>query len=461
RPGGVPPRAALPPPAPLRARPRPARGAEGLRPPDRGARPARGARARPRARRRRGGTPPARGAGACPRARRARALPRCDRPADDARPPAQRRRGRLPVPLRGTAARVPRGARRRAAGGRGGGERHPGADSRGRDRLPGTARGPGGARGRARPRRRGPRGGRPPRGARPGAGRAAPPVARGRPGLPRALRRGGRRATGRGGSMSRRVLVIGLDGATFRTLGPWAARGEMPELARLMAAGCHGELRSTFPPLTPPAWSSFMTGKNPGKHGVFSFRRLGQQRLQVTLRLLREQPWDLLSVVFYEPDRVQHFFWSHLAAAGPAGVAPEVVAEIAAAARVIFRDLDTALGELVRAAGPEAVTFVVSDHGFGDAPERFVYVNRWLAEQGFLHARRSWRWRRRIVRRLPARLRARYDTLENVFVDWSRSQAWCEVMETRSAGVWLNVRGRQPEGRVAPGAEYEGVREAI
>ena len=369
--------------------------------------------------------------------------------------------------------------------------------------------------------------------------------------------------------MSRRVLVIGLDGATFRTLGPWAARGEMPELARLMAAGCHGELRSTFPPLTPPAWSSFMTGKNPGKHGVFSFRRLaatayrsgdlitanqlrartlwdiageaglrvgainvppsypvrpvngfmvaclmapagesdvisppelrallpedyaislepprqllpsepgyreqclayleklrrlGQQRLQVTLRLLREQPWDLLSVVFYEPDRVQHFFWSHLAAAGPAGVAPEVVAEIAAAARAIFHDLDAALGELVRAAGPEAVTFVVSDHGFGDAPERFVYVNRWLAEHGFLHARRSWRWRRRIVRRLPARLRARYDTLENIFVDWSRSQAWCEVMETRSAGVWLNVRGRQPEGRIAPGAEYEGVREAI
>ena len=71
--------------------------------------------------------------------------------------------------------------------------------------------------------------------------------------------------------MSRRVLVIGLDGATFRTLGPWAAAGEMPELARLMAAGCHGELRSTFPPLTPPAWSSFMTGKNPGKHGIFSF----------------------------------------------------------------------------------------------------------------------------------------------------------------------------------------------
>jgi predicted AlkP superfamily phosphohydrolase/phosphomutase len=367
----------------------------------------------------------------------------------------------------------------------------------------------------------------------------------------------------------RRVLVVGLDGATFRTLDPWAASGDLPELARLMAAGCHGELRSTFPPLTPPAWASFMTGKNPGKHGVFSFRRLAasayrsgdlitanqlrartlweilgeagrqvgainvppsypvrpvngfmvaclmappgeativyppalravlpddyaisiepprqllpgepgyrercldylgrlrrlaEQRLAVTLRLLREQAWDLLAVVFYEPDRIQHFFWSHLAAAGPAGVGPEVVAEIAAEARAIFRQLDRGLGELVRAAGPDTVTLVVSDHGFGPAPERFVYVNRWLADRGLLHALASWRWRRRLVRRLPRKLRARYDTVEHVFVDWSRSRAWCEVMETRSAGVWLNVRGRQPEGLVRPGAEYEAVREEI
>ena len=73
--------------------------------------------------------------------------------------------------------------------------------------------------------------------------------------------------------MARKVLVIGLDGATFRLLGPMMEAGELPELSRLVASGCHGELNSTFPPLTPPAWSAFMTGKNPGKHGVVSFRR--------------------------------------------------------------------------------------------------------------------------------------------------------------------------------------------
>src|SRR6266516_3108909 len=80
RPGGVPPWVALPPPAPLRARPRPARGAEGLRSPDRGARAARGARARPRACGRRRRAPGAEGPGASPRARRPRSFPRCGRP---------------------------------------------------------------------------------------------------------------------------------------------------------------------------------------------------------------------------------------------------------------------------------------------------------------------------------------------------------------------------------------------
>ena len=90
-----------------------------------------------------------------------------------------------------------------------------------------------------------------------------------------------------------------------------------------------------------------------------------------------------------------------------------------------------------------------------------MYVNRWLADHRWLHRRAAWRWRLRFVRRLPASLRARYDTVENVFVDWRRTRAWCEVMETRSGGVWLNVRGRQPEGCVEPGAEYEAVREDI
>src|SRR5919205_125314 len=68
-----------------------------------------------------------------------------------------------------------------------------------------------------------------------------------------------------------RVLIIGLDAATFDLICPWVAEGKMPTLAALMKDGAWGRLASIIPPITPPAWTSFMTGKNPGKHGIFHF----------------------------------------------------------------------------------------------------------------------------------------------------------------------------------------------
>jgi predicted AlkP superfamily phosphohydrolase/phosphomutase len=70
-----------------------------------------------------------------------------------------------------------------------------------------------------------------------------------------------------------RVLVVGLDGATFDLIEPWAAEGKLPTLAHLMAEGTHGLLRSVIPPITMPAWSSFLTGMLPGHHGIYSFLR--------------------------------------------------------------------------------------------------------------------------------------------------------------------------------------------
>lgn len=68
-----------------------------------------------------------------------------------------------------------------------------------------------------------------------------------------------------------RVLIIGLDGATFDLVMPWVESGRLPHLSRLLRDGVSGKLRSTTPPMSPPAWNSFMTGKNPGKHGIFDF----------------------------------------------------------------------------------------------------------------------------------------------------------------------------------------------
>ena len=69
----------------------------------------------------------------------------------------------------------------------------------------------------------------------------------------------------------RRVLVIGLDGATFELIHLWAEQGHLPTMKRLLEQGARGPLTTVTPPLTGPAWVSFMTGKNPGKHGIFDF----------------------------------------------------------------------------------------------------------------------------------------------------------------------------------------------
>src|SRR3989338_8916239 len=80
-----------------------------------------------------------------------------------------------------------------------------------------------------------------------------------------------------------RMLVIGLDGATWTLLTPFMEQGLLPNLKRLLKQGAAGNLASTVPAHSGPAWTTFMTCVNPGKHGVFGFlhRTYGQT---ITLR---------------------------------------------------------------------------------------------------------------------------------------------------------------------------------
>lgn len=70
---------------------------------------------------------------------------------------------------------------------------------------------------------------------------------------------------------AQRVFVLGLDGSTFTLLKPWATEGELPNFKRVLDTGAHGILKSTLPPLTPPGWTSSITGVNPGKHNIYGF----------------------------------------------------------------------------------------------------------------------------------------------------------------------------------------------
>jgi predicted AlkP superfamily phosphohydrolase/phosphomutase len=73
--------------------------------------------------------------------------------------------------------------------------------------------------------------------------------------------------------MKRRVFLLGLDGASWNVLDRMFDSGYMPTLQRLCAEGVRATLASTLPPITPVAWSSLMTGVNPGKHGIFGFTK--------------------------------------------------------------------------------------------------------------------------------------------------------------------------------------------
>ena len=96
-----------------------------------------------------------------------------------------------------------------------------------------------------------------------------------------------------------RVVIIGWDGATFDLIDPWIAEGKLPNLARFMKNAVRAPMQSTTPHFTYPAWTSFLTGKNPGRHGVFDFteRIPGTHRIQfVNARSVRARTiWRLLS----------------------------------------------------------------------------------------------------------------------------------------------------------------------
>lgn len=71
--------------------------------------------------------------------------------------------------------------------------------------------------------------------------------------------------------MKNRVLIIGLDGASPEIVFKLVSEGVLENIRKIMENGTYGELQSSIPPHSGPCWASFMTGKNPGKHGYYDF----------------------------------------------------------------------------------------------------------------------------------------------------------------------------------------------
>jgi len=65
------------------------------------------------------------------------------------------------------------------------------------------------------------------------------------------------------------TIILGLDGAHFELIEPWIEKGKLPNIRKAIESGVSGDLLSVLPPVTSPNWKSYLTGKNPGKLGIY------------------------------------------------------------------------------------------------------------------------------------------------------------------------------------------------
>jgi predicted AlkP superfamily phosphohydrolase/phosphomutase len=207
------------------------------------------------------------------------------------------------------------------------------------------------------------------------------------------------------------------------------------------------------------------------------------RRSEIAAYLMDRGAWDCFFVHFGESDTVAHHFWAAHDPHSPR-YDEALAADLGHAIHTVYQALDRAVGELVTHAGADSspgdlTVMVVSDHGAGGTGERVIHLNRWLAQQGWLRfapwsAFRSAADRvKQLGYALPAALqewafrgplRHLLGPLESSArlggIDWARTRAFSEEANT-FPGIWLNVRGREPQGTVDPGAEYERLRGEI
>ncbi len=95
-----------------------------------------------------------------------------------------------------------------------------------------------------------------------------------------------------------KVIIVGLDGATWNLIKPWVSQGKLPTFNMLLSRGVWGTLKSPFP-VTVPSWICYSTGKNPGKFGVFYWIKFdkgsGSIRTINYLDIKASELWDYLN----------------------------------------------------------------------------------------------------------------------------------------------------------------------
>jgi predicted AlkP superfamily phosphohydrolase/phosphomutase len=163
------------------------------------------------------------------------------------------------------------------------------------------------------------------------------------------------------------------------------------------------------------------------------------RRFALAEHLLRTRPWQLFAMVEMGPDRMHHGFWKFMDAAHRAYVPGNPYEQ---AILDYYRYVDGRIGRLLEHADGETAVFVVSDHG-AKRLDGGLRINEWLRREGLLATVRE-----------PDGV----ERLHDVGVDWPKTIAWGDG--GYYARIFLNVRGREPEGTIDPG-DYERVRDDL
>lgn len=255
----------------------------------------------------------------------------------------------------------------------------------------------------------------------------------------------------------------------FRVAG-WMVSGMLsPALERIAyPAALAGELLARFPRYALDVeWTLYAGHPEALLRDLTALTRLHGE---AACYLLQREPVDVFAAAFTTTDRAQHALWRYLDPSHPR-YDPDMAARLRPALHTFYGALDEAVARLIEYAGPETTVILLSDHGFQPAAWQF-HVDGWLEQHGWLAhlggSGRLTRWLRRLdtphVRRLRRRLFRDVSRYMPAFapggtIDWARTIAFCPW--NAHQGVRLNVRGRDPYGEVAPGAEYERRRAEI
>ena len=155
--------------------------------------------------------------------------------------------------------------------------------------------------------------------------------------------------------------------------------------------------------------------------------RMTEQHLKVVEKLARSKDWSLLWYVEIGVDRLHHAFWKFFDENHPRHVEDPELAEFV---ENYYKLIDDGIGRLRRAA-PDAHLLIVSDHG-AKAMEGAFVINEWLADNGYLDFERP----------------EEQTPFNRVKVNWNRTKAW--GWGGYYARIFVNVRGREPNGVVDP-----------